>query len=94
MWIYPSGRGCFAWGLWNDPGIDSPFLNTCTSNKENAIQGYKRVIDLVALDFDKQNWYSIQNLKEFKNLIIVKNRKSCVKILDAAKQRYQRLVEK
>lgn len=92
-------KACFAWGIWNDPAIIDnnkkyKLFDSCTNNKEYAIAGYKRVIDLVDENYNLTNWYGIQNQKEFENLKFIKNKKSCVKILDAAKQRLLKLTEK
>jgi predicted chitinase len=92
--IYNIQKACFAWGLWNDPDIKSTLFDTCGSNKEFAIEGYKRFLELIPEKSENTNWYGINKLNEFKNLKFIKKKKTYVKLIDAAKQRIEKLEKK
>jgi predicted chitinase len=92
--IYNNYKACFAWGLWHDPAISSILFDKCANNNQKAIEGYKRFLELVPDNFTDTNWYKIKSQNEFSNLKYKKDGKFYVKIIDAAKQRLQKLTEK
>ncbi|WP_095929789.1 hypothetical protein [Flavobacterium sp. ACN2] len=63
--------------------------SSCTKNKEKAIEGYSRFIELAGEGYGETNWYNINNIPSFNNLTYTVSRKKYVKVLDAAKQRLQ-----
>ncbi|MCV9926938.1 hypothetical protein OIU83_04715 [Flavobacterium sp. LS1R49] len=85
---YNDKRGAFAWGLWHDPGLNK---EGCTKDKEKAIQGYSRFIDLAGDNYAETNWYNIKKISSFSNLKYTVKKKEYVKVLDAAKQRLKAL---
>lgn len=85
---YNEKRASFAWGLWHDPDINK---TGCTKDKDKAIEGYQRFIDLAPTNFSDTNWYGIKSIKEFGNIKYTKNKKTYVKIIDAANQRLVKL---
>lgn len=85
---YNEKRGSFAWGLWHDPDLNK---SGCTKNKEKAIEGYSRFMELVGENYGETNWYNINNIPSFNNLIYTVRHKKYVKVYDAAKQRLDAL---
>lgn len=45
-----------------NPDIKSTLFDTCGSNKEFAIEGYKRFLQLIPENFENTNWYGINKL--------------------------------
>jgi hypothetical protein len=84
-------KAAFAWGLWHDPEIISKEFNTCKNNKSKAIEGYKKFLEIVDESFPDTNWYRIKYLSEFKNIKYSKGKKTFVKVIEAAKQRLNKL---
>jgi predicted chitinase len=85
---YNNKRGAFAWGLWHDPDLRK---DGCTKDKEKAIAGYSRFIELAGDHYNETNWYNILDISSFHNLIYIVHRKSYIKVIDAAKQRLESL---
>ncbi|TRX36196.1 hypothetical protein FNW52_09225 [Flavobacterium sp. ZT3R18] len=85
---YNNKRGAFAWGLWHDPDLRK---DGCTKDKDKAIAGYSRFIELAGDHYNETNWYNILDISSFHNLIYIVNRKSHIKVIDAAKQRLESL---
>ena len=85
---YNERRASFAWGLWHDPALDK---DGCTKNKDKAIAGYKRFLELTPENFADTNWYQIKFISLFSSLKYTVGRKSYVKVLDVAKLRLEKL---
>jgi predicted chitinase len=85
---YNDKRASFAWGLWHDIDLNK---KGCTKDKTKAIEGYKRFLELVSENFSDTNWYGIKTITEFANLKYIKGKKSYIKVIEAAKQRLQKL---
>ena len=81
-------RGCFAWGLWHDPDLKK---DGCTKDKEKAIEGYTRFIELAGENYSEIDWYNIKKITSFKNLQYAVGKKLHIKVIDAAKQRLEEL---
>ena len=60
--VYNDKRACFAWGLWHDPGLKTNSFNTCKDNRNKAIEGYQRFIELIDDDYNQSNWYGINKI--------------------------------
>ena len=73
---YYDKRAAFAWGLWHDPGLSSAHLNTCSNDKNKAIEGYERFIELINTNYSETNWYNIVTLSQFSAIKISKKLKS------------------
>lgn len=85
-------KGCFTWGLWNDPDIKLKLFDTCGSNKSNAIEGYMRYLEL-APEGKHVNWYRILSMNNFSKLKYKKDRKNFVNVIDVVKQQLKKLRE-
>ena len=85
---YNDKRGSFAWGLWHDPDLNK---DGCTKDKQKAIDGYTRFIELAGDSFDATNWYNISVMNGFVNLRYLIKKNKYVKVIDAAKQRLKKL---
>jgi predicted chitinase len=89
---YNDERGSFAWGLWHDPllswqvGLNfNPAPVGCSKDKDLAIEGYKRFIEIVAANFPETNWYNIAYCISFSEILI----DGKVNVLKAAKKRLE-----
>ncbi len=87
---YNDEKACFGWGLWHDPLIDKVGFK---KNKEIAIEGYKRYLELVSENCNHTNWYKILTIKNFSNLKYKKDNRYYVIVIDVAKQQLQKLKE-
>lgn len=72
---------CFAWGLWHDPDTNK---EGCTKNKNEAINGYKRMLEIIPSDYTVHNRYSIQKMDIFAD---IKNSNGEVYLDEAARKR-------
>ncbi|WP_395076125.1 glycoside hydrolase family 19 protein [Flavobacterium sp.] len=86
-----SKKAAFAWALWHDP----VFTKTgCEKSKEKAIEGYQRYINLTDENDSTTNYYGIQNLSHFEDLVtLVKKGKKMVKELKVREAAAKRLKE-
>ncbi len=85
---YNSKRGAFAWALWHDPGLNK---DGCTKDKEKAIEGYTRFIELAGANYNEADWYNILSISSLHNLRYIVNGKSHIKVISVAKQRLDNL---
>lgn len=86
---YQNKKCSFAWALWHDPLFTK---DGCTKNKEKAIEGYQRYIDLTDENDTETNFYGIAGYKHFKELIFISNKgKKKVKVREAAIKRIEEL---
>lgn len=82
---YNDKRASFAWGLWHDPGINK---NGCTKDKNKAIEGYQRFLDIIPKDYKQYNWYGIKSIQAFQS---IKETNSSVDVKKAAELRLKEL---
>ncbi|AZA93108.1 Predicted chitinase [Chryseobacterium nakagawai] len=66
---YDNKKAAFAWGLWHDPQFDK---KGCKKDKQLAIEGYQRVVDLTKDTDTTTNYYGIQGLSYFSDLVTTK----------------------
>lgn len=66
---YNDKKAAFAWALWHDPDFSK---QGCEKNKALAIEGYQRFVDLTAATDTTTNYYGIQNLSNFSDLVYTK----------------------
>ncbi|MFV0346584.1 MAG: glycoside hydrolase family 19 protein [Bacteroidales bacterium] len=89
---YNDKRASFAWGLWHDPLAGK---SGCTHDKNKAIAGYQRFIDLTPSDYSETNWYLIKSISLFSSLkktLTIKGKKyDKVNVREAAKYRLEKL---
>lgn len=93
---YHDKRGSFAWGLWHDPDLTK---KGCTKDKAKAIEGYTRFLELVDDNFSAADWYGIQKMAGFSDLVYYTQKKvkgktvneAHVKVLKAAEKRLKAL---
>ena len=88
---YKDKKAAFAWGLWHDPGVSK---QGCEKSKALAIEGYQRFVDLTAATDSTENYYGIQKLSIFSDLVytkVVKNK--TVKFLNVRKAALKRINE-
>jgi predicted chitinase len=82
---YNDKRASFAWGLWHDPDINK---KGCTKDKNKAIEGYQRFIDILPKDYKQYNWYEIKSISAFQS---IKGTNSAVDVKKAAELRLKEL---
>ena len=79
----------FAWGLWHDPLFEK---DGCTKNKDKAIEGYQRYVDLTDENDTTTNYYGINKYKHFSDLVVIsKKNKKKVKVREASIKRINEL---
>ncbi|WP_336959522.1 hypothetical protein [Chryseobacterium contaminans] len=66
---YDDQKAAFAWGLWHDPIFKK---KGCTKDKQLAIEGYQRFVDLTKDADTTTNYYAIQQLSYFSDLVYTK----------------------
>lgn len=76
----------FAWALWHDPELKKG--KNITKNKEKAIEGYQRVVELAT---DETNKAGIENMKAFESIRYVVKGKPKVDVKQAAELRLKQL---
>ena len=74
--------------MWHDPDLKK---DGCTKDKEKAIEGYTRFIELAGENYSEIDWYNIKKITSFKNLQYAVGKKLHIKVIDAAKQRLEEL---
>ncbi|PKQ61441.1 hypothetical protein BZG02_15930 [Labilibaculum filiforme] len=77
----------FAWGLWHDPDLEK---TGCTKDKDEALKGYNRLINLTDSNYKIKNRYLIHKMSEFSDL---KDTEDKVKVREAAQKRINKLNE-
>ncbi|CAA0174426.1 hypothetical protein TMP227_180060 [Tenacibaculum maritimum] len=89
---YNDKRASFAWGLWHDPDLSK---SGCTKDKVKSLEGYERFVELTNANYSKKNWYGIKSISEFLSIKETegkgKNKKTYVKVRDAAELRIKQL---
>ena len=86
---YKDKKCSFAWGLWHDPLFTK---DGCSKNKEEAIIGYQRYVDLTDENDTTTNYYGISKYKNFEDLVITsKKGNKKVKVREAALKRINEL---
>ncbi|HHX8345844.1 TPA: glycoside hydrolase family 19 protein [Vibrio alginolyticus] len=56
--VYHVTKACFGWGLWHDPSLKK---KGCVKNKQFALEGYKRFIDLCGGKLNgSRKWYGFK----------------------------------
>ena len=66
---YNDKKAAFAWALWHDPDFSK---QGCEKSKALAIEGYQRFVDLTAATDTTTNYYGIQKLSNFSDLVYTK----------------------
>ncbi|ANF50589.1 hypothetical protein A0O34_08665 [Chryseobacterium glaciei] len=66
---YEDKKASFAWGLWHDPKFSK---DGCRKSKHLALEGYKRFVELTDEADSTTNYYSIQKLIHFSDLVYTK----------------------
>ncbi|WP_371393286.1 hypothetical protein ACCC68_08505, partial [Tenacibaculum maritimum] len=89
---YNDKRASFAWRLWHDPDLSK---SGCTKDKVKSLEGYERFVELTNANYSKKNWYGIKSISEFLSIKETegkgKNKKTYVKVRDAAELRIKQL---
>ena len=88
---YKVKKGSFAWGLWHDPGLLK--VKGCIKDKDKAIEGYTRFLELIDKDFNERDWFRIHKLVALKTLGYKVGKRTHVKVLDVVNERLKILKE-
>ncbi len=78
---YTNAIYCFAWGLWHDPDLNN---NGCKKDRQEAIKGYRQMLELIPDDYGVKNKYGVDKMELFNEL---KDSKGNVLIAHAARKR-------
>ena len=86
---YNDEKAAFGWGLWHDPLLNKVGF---IKNKEIAIEGYKRYLEL-APNGKHTNWYKILSINNFITLKYKKNGVNKVNVIDVVNKQLKELQE-